>query len=151
MSRISCRLTRKWLLLATIGVAMLGVLTACAGPSLKGNEPASTSTDNAPAAPPEKGPQPVEDTQRDVVKTASMIVTVANTSEAADKAAVMVEDAGGRVDSRTEDAGSEQGLARTSIVLRVPVGGSAATTSAPARSVRWLHRGLSPTDRCLTK
>ncbi|WP_413467199.1 DUF4349 domain-containing protein [Mycolicibacterium sp. 120270] len=100
---------------------MLGVLTACAGPSLKGNESASTSTDNAPAAPPEKGPQPVEDTQRDVVKTASMIVTVANTSEAADKAAVMVEDAGGRVDSRTEDAGSEQGLARTSIVLRVPV------------------------------
>ena len=121
MSRISCRLTRKWLLLATIGVAMLGVLTACAGPSLKGNESASTFTDNAPAAPPEKGPQPVEDTQRDVVKTASMIVTVANTSEAADKAAVMVEDAGGRVDSRTEDAGSEQGLARTSIVLRVPV------------------------------
>jgi hypothetical protein len=46
---------------------------------------------------------------------------VSNTSEAADKAAVVVENADGRVDSRSEDAGSNRGLARTSIVLRVPV------------------------------
>jgi hypothetical protein len=63
----------------------------------------------------------VEDATRDVVKTASMTITVSNTSEAADKAAVMVEHADGRVDSRSEDAGSDSGLARTSIVLRVPV------------------------------
>lgn len=33
----------------------------------------------------------------------------------------MVEDSDRRVDSRSEDAGSDRGLARTSIVLRVPV------------------------------
>src|SRR5882757_6664011 len=50
-----------------------------------------------------------------------MTITVSNTSEAADKAAVMVENSDGRVDSRSEDAGSDRGLARTSVVLRVPV------------------------------
>jgi hypothetical protein len=64
---------------------------------------------------------PVQDAQRDVVKTASMTIRVEDVSEAADKAAVMVEDSDGRVDSRTEDAGSDRGLARTSVVLRVPV------------------------------
>ena len=75
----------------------------------------------APEAPPQQGPAPVNDVTRDVVKTASMTITVSNTSEAADKAAVMVEKVDGRVDSRSEDAGSDRGLARTSIVLRVPV------------------------------
>jgi len=73
----------------------------------------------APGAPPPTAP-PAE-LPRDVVKTASMTVTVANTSEAADKAAVLVEKADGRVDSRSEDAGSAGGFARTSEVLRVPV------------------------------
>jgi hypothetical protein len=50
-----------------------------------------------------------------------MTITVSNTSEAADKAAVLAEDADGRVDSRSEDAGSGNGRARTSVVLRVPV------------------------------
>jgi uncharacterized protein DUF4349 len=124
MNRFSCRLTRNWLPLAITCLAMLGMLTACTGTSLKGNEPASTIRDEAagsPAAPPEKGPQPVEDAQRDVVKTASMTIRVADVSGAADKAAVMVEESDGRVDSRTEDAGSDRGLARTSVVLRVPV------------------------------
>ena len=126
MSRISCRLNRKWLALAITSIATLGVLTACAGPSLPDNAPASGFKDGvagAPEAPapPEQGPLPVEDAQRDVVKTASMTIRVSNTSEAADKAAVMVENSDGRVDSRSEDAGSDRGLARTSVVLRVPV------------------------------
>jgi hypothetical protein len=58
--------------------------------------------------------------KRDVVKTASMTIDVTSTSEAADKAAVIVERADGRVDSRSEDAGSQSGRALTSIVLRVP-------------------------------
>jgi hypothetical protein len=127
MSRISCKLYRNWLALAITGIATLGVLTACAGsgPSLRDNAPASNFTDGAasgaPEAPPEQEPLPVDDTQRYVVKTASMTIRVSNTSEAADKAAVMAEDADGRVDSRSEDAGSDRGLARTSVVLRVPV------------------------------
>jgi hypothetical protein len=102
MSRVSCQLGRRGLTLAIPGMALLGVLTACSG----------SHENSAP---------PPADAQRDVVKTASMTITVANTSEAADKAAVLVENADGRVDSRSEDAGSARGLARTSIVLRVPV------------------------------
>jgi hypothetical protein len=64
-----------------------------------------------------KAPPPV---QRDVVKTASMIILVANPAEAADKATATVETVQGRVDSRSEDAGSGTGRARTTMVLRVP-------------------------------
>jgi hypothetical protein len=124
MRRISCRLHRKWLASAIAGTVLLGVLTACSGPALPDNAPASSFKDGvagAPEAPPPQGPQSVEDVQRDVVKTASMTIKASDTSEAADEAAVMVENADGRVDSRTEDAGSDRGLARTSVVLRVPV------------------------------
>ncbi|MCV7348514.1 DUF4349 domain-containing protein [Mycolicibacterium rhodesiae] len=58
--------------------------------------------------------------KRDVVKTASMSISVAHPAEAADKAAVIVENAKGRVDSRSEDAGSGTGRARSTVVLRVP-------------------------------
>lgn len=132
MNRISGRFYRNWLSLAIMGIAAVGVMTACQSaspPSVNDSMPASTFTEDAAgstaptiaAAPPEKGPMPVEAPKRDVVKTASMTIRAANTSEAADKAAVLAEDAGGRVDSRTEDAGSDRGLARTSVVLRVPV------------------------------
>ena len=66
---------------------------------------------DAPKAPPAVA--------RDVVKTASMNVTVADPVEAADKAAVIAQDAGGRVDSRSDDAGSGTGRASTSMSLRV--------------------------------
>jgi hypothetical protein len=128
MNRESCRLSRSWLSMAIAGIAVLGVLTACSGmhenTAPQGGmttAPAAEMKDGVTAPAPEFGPLPPPDAQRDVVKTASMTITVSNTSEAADKAAVMVEDADGRVDSRSEDAGSERGLARTSVVLRVPV------------------------------
>jgi hypothetical protein len=114
---------------AVAGVAAFGILTACSSPSAPPlsemtTAPAAGLKDGAagaPEAPPQQVPLPVEDLQRDVVKTASMTITVSDTSEAADKAAVVAEDSKGRVDSRTEDAGSNRGLARTSVVLRVPV------------------------------
>jgi hypothetical protein len=120
-------LGRRWLTLAMAGIAVLGVLTACsasrenAAPQGSGMATAPPMKDGVGAPAPEFGPPPPADAQRDVVKTASMTITASNTSEAADKAAVIVEDADGRVDSRSEDAGSVRGLARTSIVLRVPV------------------------------
>jgi len=131
MNRVSRRLGPSWLTLAIAGIAVLGVLTACsASPESRAPQgggttaPAAGMKDGVGAPAPEFGPPPGApplDAQRDVVKTASMTITVSNTSEAADKAAVLVEDADGRVDSRSEDAGSERGLARTSVVLRVPV------------------------------
>jgi len=76
--------------------------------------PLRDSTQQAP----QYGP-PTEST-RDIVKTGTMTVTVPNPSEAADKAAGLAESAHGRVESRSEDAGSRSGRAQTSIVLRVP-------------------------------
>ncbi|WP_179469522.1 DUF4349 domain-containing protein [Mycolicibacterium vinylchloridicum] len=67
---------------------------------------------DAPGAPPV--------VQRDVVKTAAMTISVAQPAEAADKAAVLVANVNGRVDNRSEDAGSGTGRARSSVVLRVP-------------------------------
>jgi hypothetical protein len=122
---MSRNLSSYSLKLTIAAIAALAVLTACSGPSLHDNGPAPSQKEGlaagAPAAPSESGPLPVEDVQRDVVKTASMTIRAADISAAADKAAVMVENADGRVDSRSEDAGSDQALARTSVVLRVPV------------------------------
>ncbi len=126
-------MNRRWLTLAIVGIAVLGILTACSGAHENASRqdagmtaPAAGMKDSVTAPAPEFGPvpppgAPPPDAQRDVVKTASMTVTVSNTSEAADKAAVLVEDADGRVDRRSEDAGSNRGLARTAVVLRVPV------------------------------
>ena len=129
MNRMPNKLNRSGWATAMAGIAVLGVLTACSGshgntPAQAGDmttAPAVAMKDGVTAPAPEFGPPPPQDAQRDVVKTASMTITVSNTSEAADKAAVLVEKADGRVDSRSEDAGSNRGLARTSIVLRVPV------------------------------
>ena len=137
MNRVSSRL----LTLGMAGVAALGLLTACAAshdnsgvPQGSGvTAPVAGMKDGITAPLPESGPTPTQvpgapppnapppGVPRDVVKTASMTITVANTSEAADKAAVLVEKVSGRVDSRSEDAGSTGGFARTSEVLRVPV------------------------------
>ena len=108
--------------LACTAVVAIGLLAACSGSS-------GSSGPGAPAAPaasmvagaPESPPPKDLTATRDVVKTASLTIDVASTSEAADKAAVIVEDDGGRVDSRSEDAGSGRGRARASVVLRVPV------------------------------
>jgi hypothetical protein len=133
MNRMPNKGNRSWSAKVLAGAAVLAVLTACSG-SHDNTTPQSAGMTTAPAAgmkdgvtapapefgsPP--GAPPPQDVQRDVVKTASITITVSNTSEAADKAAVLVGNADGRVDSRSEDAGSNRGLARTSIVLRVPV------------------------------
>jgi len=122
MSQHSIRLGRSCWALASAGVVALGVVTGCAGPDLTRPSSAGTDTkEGVTATAPQFEPPEVPDAKRDVVKTASMTITVANPSEAADNAAVIVEAADGRVDNRAEDSGSGSGRARTSIVLRVPV------------------------------
>ena len=113
----------RWAL-ATAAVAGMCLFTACAGtPESSAPAPASGGTAEGIGAPaPPKGPPKDLTLKRDVVKTASMTIDVANTSDAADEAAMIVERADGRVDSRSEDAGSQSGRALTSIVLRVPAG-----------------------------
>ncbi|MGE0216479.1 DUF4349 domain-containing protein [Mycolicibacterium sp.] len=114
--------------LVIAGVAALSILTGCAGsnppPNLAPAERPATggaAMDSVAGPAPEFGPPQAPPEERDVVKTASMTLTVADPSGSADEAAVIVEKADGRVDSRTEDAGSGSGRAVTSITLRVPV------------------------------
>lgn len=117
--------------LVLAGVVAMGVASGCSGSSGSGGDaPASpmmpggggSATDSVVGSAPEFGPPqaPPPAEKRDVVKTASMTITVQDPSAAADDAAVIVERVDGRVDSRTEDAGSGTGRAVTSVVLRVP-------------------------------
>lgn len=118
MNQLSRRLGLRFAALAVAGVAALSVLTACAGsPGRPANSPESTQTAGAP--PPQDVPEQPPTVERDLVKTASMTIIVANPSAAADKAADIIENAQGRVDTRSDDAGSGTGRARTSVVLRV--------------------------------
>lgn len=85
------------------------------------------ATDNAPQNAPQKVPPALPEapppTGRDVVKTATMTVTVAdpgNPVTVADTAAGIAGDSGGRVDTRTEYGGSELDPARVTLTLRVP-------------------------------
>lgn len=123
---------RRPVAVAAAGIAAVGIAAGCAGqsrneapatgvmpPTGAGGTAADSVVGPAPEFGPPQAPPPVE--KRDVVKSASMTLTVPNPSSAADEAAVIVERADGRVDSRTEDAGSGTGRAVTSIVLRVPV------------------------------
>jgi hypothetical protein len=68
-----------------------------------------------PLAPPD-----VPDAKRDIVKTATVTITAADPPVTADRAAEIATTAGGRVDNRSEDAGSGTGRAHVSLTLRVP-------------------------------
>ncbi|WP_183518019.1 DUF4349 domain-containing protein [Mycolicibacterium sp. BK634] len=104
-----------------VGVA---ALVGCSGPSVRPpTAPVSSdsSAKEAAGAPmPQDAPGSPPLVTRDVVKTAAMTISVAQPAEAADKAAVLVANANGRVDNRSEDAGSGTGRARATVVLRVP-------------------------------
>ncbi|WP_442930780.1 DUF4349 domain-containing protein [Mycolicibacterium sp. 050232] len=109
---------------------MLAAAPACAAGqhSSSSSAPAAPQSDAgfAPAAPaPEAGPgmknAPVPtEVKRDIVKTASMSITTGNPAAVADKAVSLATEAGGRIDSRSEDAGSSSGRAHISLALRVP-------------------------------
>lgn len=121
---------RRHRLVAALFAATLlvGAPACAAGPSPNSSAPEAARSDAgfAPSAPaPAGGPGPKEapvpaEVKRDIVKTASMSLTTGDPVAAADKAASMAADAGGRVDSRSEDAGSSSGRAHISLVLRVP-------------------------------
>lgn len=127
----------RWSVRGLAGIMVLLALTACAGgappaqPGGAAEDFAAGGATAAPApltgpaqkAPPPQAPQEPQAVSRDIVKTATMTVTVADPGDpvtAADKAAGVAADAGGRVDSRTEYGGSETDPARVALMLRVP-------------------------------
>lgn len=122
---------RRQKVVALIGCALVLAVTptACNGkpthdssPQGQGQPPAAAmgvprgALERVPLAP---VPAPAE-LKRDIVKTASMTVIAPGTLAAADKATQIAENAGGRVDSRSEDAGSTTGRASIALMLRVP-------------------------------
>ncbi|WP_036476640.1 DUF4349 domain-containing protein [Mycobacterium sp. URHD0025] len=121
---------RRRLALALFAAAILAAAPACAaGHSPNSSAPPAAPQNDAgfaPSAPaPESGPgmknAPIPaEVKRDIVKTASMSITSGNPAAVADKAVTLAGDAGGRVDSRSEDAGSSSGRAHISLALRVP-------------------------------
>jgi hypothetical protein len=78
---------------------------------------------SAPEAPGEPGAEPAADADRQVVTTATAFVVVKDPAVGARRVSELVESVGGRVDERTEQAGSgENGLegAVADLVVRVP-------------------------------
>lgn len=121
-----------WLLRAVAGLVVLFALAACSAASPPG--PAGTAEDykaggSASEPIPLTGPVPQDapkappEVQRDIVKTATISVTVNPPdilTDAADRASGLATDAGGRIDSRTEYGGSALDRARITLTLRVP-------------------------------
>lgn len=117
MSKLNLRFA-AWLVACLTAIS---VLTACGGaPQRPAQAPGGAAPEVAEAPAPQDVPKQPPTQKRDLVKTASMTIRVANPGEAADKAAVAAEEAKGRLDSRIDDAGSGTARARTSVVLRVP-------------------------------
>jgi hypothetical protein len=119
-------------------VVVLCAAAACSAtaPVSESGAPADMKTGGAgaPQSLTEPVPQaPPLTVQRDVIRTASLEITVrdpAALSEAADTAGSIADDAGGRVDSRTEYGGSTVDRARITLTLRVPVDELDATIGA---------------------
>ncbi|SHV47298.1 Uncharacterised protein [Mycobacteroides abscessus subsp. abscessus] len=118
-------------------IAALWLVAGCSGSSPTRHSDSAPAPTAAPlksgadfkGGAPEAPPPPVEPA-RDVVKTASLILVAADPAAAADKATAIVDKAGGRVDERSDDAGSTSGRASVHLVLRVPANGLDAALAA---------------------
>jgi hypothetical protein len=106
-------------------VALAGaVLVGCSGPGAGSGGAGSSGADaGSGAGSPAVAPGNPADTDRQVVTTASASVSVRDPAAGAQRLSEMVEAVGGRVDERTEQAGSgEDGVegAVADLVVRVP-------------------------------
>ena len=110
----------------SLGVAVatlsLVLLVGCSGPgSTSGSADSGTGAGTA-VAPGGSPGTPDSDADRQVVTTATASVTVKDPAAGAQRVSQLVESAGGRVDERTEQAGSKKNgvEAAADLVVRVP-------------------------------
>jgi hypothetical protein len=117
---------RRSLSTALAGLAV-ALLVGCSGP---GSDSAGSADDagggagvSVPSSPDDPGSTPTDDTDRQVVTTATASLAVKDPAQGAQRISELVEAAGGRVDERTEQAGSgKDGVqgASADLVVRVP-------------------------------
>jgi hypothetical protein len=118
--------------LSTAAVALaVAVLVGCSGPSGTDSSGADGATGEGAVAPepapgaPAGAPAVPVDSDRQVVTTAGASLAVEDPADGAQRVSELVEAAGGRVDERTEQAGSgEDGIegAAADLLVRVPAG-----------------------------
>jgi hypothetical protein len=114
---------------SAVAALALALLVACSGPSGEDSSGADGGVGGGavvpqPAAPGDVGGAPEDaDAERQVVTTASASLAVDDPAEAAQQVSEMVESVGGRIDERTEQAGSGArggDGAFADLVVRVP-------------------------------
>lgn len=110
-----------WLVAGCGGNGRHADSSAPATAQLKAGAPDASGVAGKGGAP--EAPAPPVEPVRDVVKTASLILVTVDPAAAADKATSIIDKAGGRVDERSDDAGSTSGRASVHLVLRVPANG----------------------------
>jgi hypothetical protein len=112
---------RRFQCLAAPALALV-LLVGCSGPGSSSGSADSGSGSGAAAAPGGAPGAPDPDADRQVVTTATASVTVKDPAAGAQRVSELVESAGGRVDERTEQAGSGNGAegAAADLVVRVP-------------------------------
>ncbi|MBT2519384.1 DUF4349 domain-containing protein [Streptomyces sp. ISL-90] len=115
---------------AAAAAALLVALLAGCSAQGQGSQSGEPAVDDAPSG--EVAPAPeskdgvatsefdAQATDRSVITTGNVSITVDEPVESAEEAADLVEQAGGRVDSRTETPGTDTQPASASLVLRVP-------------------------------
>jgi hypothetical protein len=110
--------------LGTAAAALaVALLVGCSGPSGTNSSGADGGGAVAPeqAAPGDQGAPAETDADRQVVTTATASLAVEDPADGAQQLSELVESVGGRVDERTEHAGSgENGRASADLVVRVP-------------------------------
>ena len=116
---------RHRLTVALTATILMAAVPGCAtGRSPDSTAPAAPQSEAAFAPAPERGPAlqdvPAPEIQRDIVKTASMSLTAGDPVAVANRAVTLATDVGGRLDNRSENAGSSSGRAHVALTLRVP-------------------------------
>lgn len=133
------RSPRRWAVLAATVAAAAALLTACSGggagdQAVDGEQSESMSggggaiaADPDVAAPADAG---VAESERQVVQTGVVRLTVDDPRTAADAVVDLAERSGGRVDSRSEHAASQERAGSAALTIRVPADEVSATVDA---------------------
>jgi hypothetical protein len=142
---------RHPVLLAGVALAAILSLAGCAAGSGAGSAGVAVSGGAGGAAPADdaatgSGRDKAASADRSIVVTGELVVTASDPLRAADRAASIVTSAGGRVDGRSEQAGSQGHAGTATLTLRIPAAKLDGTLAALKRLGRTERVSTSSTD-----